>query len=145
MDLVFLDANVLFSAAYRPDAGILQLWKLPAVELISSSYAVEEARRNVDDPRQGQRLDGLVSGLRLIDSVPDRPLPAGIDLPEKDRPILLAALAAGATHLVTGDLTHFGALFGTRVESMLVLTPARYLAVPIPSGRLVSGTRASRR
>jgi len=28
MDRLFLDAHVLFSAAYRPNAGLLKLWKL---------------------------------------------------------------------------------------------------------------------
>jgi len=28
MDRLFLDANVLFSAVYRPNPGLLKLWKL---------------------------------------------------------------------------------------------------------------------
>jgi hypothetical protein len=31
-----------------------------------------------------------------------------LDLPAKDQPIWSAALAAGATHLLTGDLRDFG-------------------------------------
>jgi len=76
-----------------------------------------------------ERLLGLVAKLRLLESTPDRPLPTGITLPEKDRPILLAALAAGASHLLTGDVTHFGRLYGTCVEGVLVLPPGRYLAI----------------
>jgi uncharacterized protein len=49
MDRLFLDANVLFSAAYRPDAGLLQLWKLEDVALCSSHYAAEEARLNLSE------------------------------------------------------------------------------------------------
>lgn len=47
MDRVFLDANVLYSAAYSRDAGLQRLWKLPQVELLTSAYAVGEARRNL--------------------------------------------------------------------------------------------------
>jgi hypothetical protein len=36
MDIVFLDANVLFSAAYRLEAKFLILWRMPDVRLISS-------------------------------------------------------------------------------------------------------------
>jgi hypothetical protein len=31
MDIVFLDANVLFSAAYRREAKFLILWRMPDV------------------------------------------------------------------------------------------------------------------
>ena len=52
MDRLFLDANVLFSAAYRIDAGLLQLWKLKNVTLCSSRYALEEARINLANEDQ---------------------------------------------------------------------------------------------
>ncbi|MFQ5690764.1 MAG: DNA-binding protein [Gemmatimonadota bacterium] len=127
MDLLFLDANLLFSAAYRDDAGVQRLWKLSGVDLLSSAYAVDEASRNLSDRVSRERLRRLVRRLQLVEGVPDRPLPRGIRLPEKDRPILLGALAGGATHLVTGDVTHFGPYFGSEVESLRILTPARYL------------------
>ena len=47
-----------------------------------------------------------------------------VDLPPKDRPILTAALRAGASHLVTGDLTHFGRYLGRSVQGTRILTPA---------------------
>lgn len=56
MDRLFLDANVLFSAAYRPDAGLLQLWKIKNVILCSSAYALEEARINLEEENQRARL-----------------------------------------------------------------------------------------
>ncbi len=52
MDLVFLDANILFSAAYRSDAGLKRLWKLPGARMITSAYAIEETYRNLDYPKQ---------------------------------------------------------------------------------------------
>ena len=59
MDRLFLDANVLFSAAYRPSAGLLQLWKLRNVILCSSRYALEEARINLTEDAQRRRLTRL--------------------------------------------------------------------------------------
>lgn len=46
-DRLFLDANVLFSAAYREDAGVAFLWSLDDVVLSTSSYAIEEAERSL--------------------------------------------------------------------------------------------------
>jgi predicted nucleic acid-binding protein len=101
MDRLFLDANVLFSAAYRPGAGLLRLWNLPKVILCSSRYALEEARANLSTDSQRSRLATLSAALELFESESGE-LPAGVSLPDKDAPILLAAIAARATHLITG-------------------------------------------
>ena len=127
MDRVFLDANVLFSAAYRQDAGLRRFWRLPRVQLVSSRYALEEARANLARPEQRQRLEQLAAGVEITPALTPGELPKGIRLPDKDVPILLAAIAAQATHLVTGDLSHFGPLYGKRVQGVLVLTPGEYL------------------
>jgi predicted nucleic acid-binding protein len=128
VDRVFLDANVLFSAAYRRDAGLRRLWMLPGVELLTSAYALEEARRNLAQRGQRARLTWLMRALTIVAEPVERPLPEGVDLPAKDRPILLAALDAQATHLLTGDVSHFGRHFGRAVEGVLILPPAAYLA-----------------
>ena len=39
MDRVFIDANVLFSAAYDPTSRIAGLFRLPRTELVTSRYA----------------------------------------------------------------------------------------------------------
>ena len=124
MHRVFLDANVLFSAAYRADSGLLRLWALPGVTLLTSSYAREEARVNLAARDQLARLNKLLEEMEIVDRLAQ--LPTHIKLPEKDQPILQAALAAGATHLLTGDKRDFGHLFGKRVEGVLILLPAEY-------------------
>jgi len=126
MDRLFLDANILFSAAYRPAAGLAQLWRLEDVVLCSSWYAVEEARINLAENAQRRRLARLVKHLELFDAGP-RELPSGVSLPEKDVPILFAAMEAHATHLITGDVRHFGPYFGKQIEGILVLLPGEYL------------------
>jgi len=126
MDRLFLDANVLFSAAYRPNAGLLAFWKLRNVALCSSHYALEEARINLSEEPQKRRLTRLAKRLELFDVTGGDP-PRGISLPAKDLPILFAAIAARATHLITGDLRHFGAYFGKTIGGILIVTPSAYL------------------
>lgn len=126
MDRVFLDANVLFSAAYRPDAGLLKLWKLK-VKLISSAYSVEEALVNLKQNEQCDRLESLVKDIVVIEGHREVVLPTEVELPEKDRPILMAAINAKATHLLTGGVTHFGKLFGKKVSGVTILLPGDYL------------------
>jgi predicted nucleic acid-binding protein len=124
VDRLFLDANVLFSAAYRPAAGIARLWKFKDVKLLTSAYAAEEARINLSEREQQHRLADLLETVRIVTDI--SPLPRGVILPEKDRPILQAALHARATHLLTGDKQHFGQYFGRRLGGVLVLPPAEY-------------------
>lgn len=126
MDRLFLDANVLFSAAYRPDARLLDLWELQQVILCSSAYAAEEARRNLTDEDQRIRLTQLSHSLELFEAG-ETSLPRGILLPEKDRPILLAAIEARATHLLTGDARHFHAYFGRKIGGIAIVRPREYL------------------
>ena len=128
MDRLFLAANILFSAAYRPDAGVTRLWLLTDPVLLTSDYAIEETRRNLSEPSQLERLNEL---LQSVESSPatslDPTLRADIELREKDWPILGGAVAARATHLITGDLRDFGPYFGTKLLGVMILRPADYL------------------
>ena len=108
---LFLDANVLFTAAHNPsgkaaliiDLGVQGNW-----EIVSCSYAIEEARRNISIkfPDYLERFETLVS---TIMNVPSRSgLSCPVPLAEKDRPILEAGTHCKATHLLTGDIKDFG-------------------------------------
>ena len=126
MHRLFLDANILFSAAYRQDSGLVQLWKLKDTSLCSSRYALEEARINLEGNEQRLRLEKLARKVYLFDAA-TRELPAGFSLSEKDVPIFLAAIEARATHLITGDIRHFGPYFGKQIQGMLILPPSDFL------------------
>lgn len=128
-DRVFLDANVLFSAAYTDDSRLQELWRLPEVELFTSAFALEEARRNLQlhNPEAVAILDRLVTGLTVTPEVAVGALPDEVELLEKDRPILLAAIVSGCSHLLTGDKRHFGSLYGRKIQGVLIMTPAQYL------------------
>lgn len=128
MDRLFLDANVLFSAAYRPDAGLRRLWEVAGVELITSVYAEEEARRNLETPAQHATLDELLRHVKVLVFQPGSSLlPSGFELPDNDRPIMEAAIFSQATHLLTGDMKAFGAYYGRTLAWVLILPPAAYL------------------
>jgi predicted nucleic acid-binding protein len=127
---VFLDANVVFSAAYRLTSRLNSLWLLQSVELVTSYLAAEEARRNlrVHKPDALARLESLLDSITTI-SISDSTvsIPDGIVLAEKDVHILAGAISSGCTHLITGDNQHFGHLFGHTVSGVKVVTPAQYL------------------
>jgi len=119
---LFLDANVLFSAAHNArgkaaflfDAAELGHW-----QLLSSTHAIEEARRNIalNYPLCGERLEVLLNEVTVTPQPATSLLPE-IALPEKDLPLLLAACAAGASHLLTADLKHFGPYMNRPLESL---------------------------
>ncbi|MBM4032062.1 MAG: type II toxin-antitoxin system VapC family toxin [Planctomycetes bacterium] len=130
MDQLFLDANVLFAAAYKADSGLRRLWELPDTELWSSDYAVWEALANLsaERPDQVPELKRLAGLLRLhTGPLEQTGLPEEQRLPAKDRPILQAAFHVKATHLITNDRTHFGPFLGCRVGGVLILRPSEYL------------------
>jgi len=131
VDRVFLDANVLFSAAYAPDSGLSQLWQRKNARLIASGYVIEEALRNLDDAAARDRLEALLGGVEQVgDPSAALDLEMEKELPENDRPVLRAAMAAGATHLLSGDRRAFGSWYGKRLAGVLILRPGEYLLNP---------------
>jgi uncharacterized protein len=127
LDRLFLDANVLFSAAYRSNSGVRRLWALTGVDLVTSTYTAEEARRNLADKSQGLALEGLLDRVEVVGQPPILEEFRESGLPEKDLLVLAAAVEAGVTHLITGDQRHFGVFFGKELCGVMVLRPAAYL------------------
>lgn len=132
MDRVFLDANVIFSAGYKP-TGLRKLWDLPDVMLVSSNYAVREAEVNLERirPEAMAELSALLERVKIYPTPRLSPLPTMVNLVEKDMPILQGAITVRATHLLTGDVKHFGHLFGTSCAGVLVLPPSEYLRTKV--------------
>lgn len=127
-EVLFLDANILFSAAYREKSGLLRLWEIKSVKLVSSTYAIEEATRNLDMPLQKERLGKLLVRLdRIFPFHADIDLPKSITIREKDKPILLSAISAKADFLITGDVRDFGKFYGQKIRGVTVLPPSEYL------------------
>ena len=76
-------------------------------------------------------MEELLGSVEIVPTAapPDHPLFSALELPDKDRPILLAAIGVGATHLLTGDFRHFGPLYGKKIEEVLILSPGEYLSL----------------
>jgi predicted nucleic acid-binding protein len=131
---LFLDANVLFTAAHNPAgkaALVIELGAKGRWEVVSSSYAVEEARRNISAkfPAADKRLEELVGTVTVIASGLGRDCP--LPLPAKDRPIMESAIRVQATHLLTGDMKDFGPFMNKPKKSagIVIQTVAEFLAL----------------
>ncbi len=126
---IFLDANILFSAA-RADGAVRRLLALAEAaghELWADAYVFEEARRNLaaKTPSGLPVLNAMTTRIKIGGmSTSNSILPDAVSLPEKDRPVLAAAIYHHCDILVTGDRTHFGPLYGKSIQGVTVLSPA---------------------
>jgi predicted nucleic acid-binding protein len=126
---LFLDANVLLSAAHSPSgraAALLRLARAGHCRLVTSRHAIEEAARNLAVKAPDREPD-LAAALAAVDTVTEAAprivsWAAASGLPECDAPVLAAAVTARADLLVTGDRSHFGHLFGERVGGVEVVS-----------------------
>jgi len=126
-DRVFLDANILFSLA-DGSTGLLFLWELRETgmcELIASQYVIEEAKRNLDHQEHIKTLNRYLTKARIVPEA-DPSIPRPIDLPEKDIPVLMAAICAKANYLITGDIMHFGKYYGQKIMGTTICRPREY-------------------
>ena len=125
---LFLDANILYSAAWKDDAAAKLLFDLAAAgwrSLTTSHLAQEEAIRNLSIKRPEQ--------LTILEQLIKKPSPtaeprkkhlelaARHGLPDKDVPILAAALLSRVDLLVTGDRRDFGHLYGHTIQEVEVV------------------------
>jgi predicted nucleic acid-binding protein len=131
---VFLDANVLFSAALNPGTrahDLLEMARSGGPALLTPAYAVEEAERNLLSKAAHalHRLPAVLRALTVVGPPPARLLAWAErqGLPAKDAPTLAAAVAARADLLLAGDRRHFGHLFGRTLESVTDLDLAEAL------------------
>ena len=133
---VFLDANILFSAALphsRMRAFLDVVFK--EAECVTNAYAAEEARRNLElkSPGSLRALDSLLKRCKLIPAVV-----TDLDVPlaSKDLPTLGGAVAGKAAHLLTGDQQDFGAYFGKTIQGVKVVSPKLLADELVRHGRL---------
>ena len=119
---VFLDANVLFSAA-APESATRRLLNaiLTHASAVVNRHVWEEATRNVAAKRPV-----LLSGLRELErrlEFASRFSRAGLSsLPEKDQPVIRGATGSRCTHLWTSDRRHFGAYYGQTIQGTRIVS-----------------------
>lgn len=114
---VFLDANILFSAA-KSDGAVRQLLTRLASDghqCMADTYVLAEARRNLltKETAAMSALDELLQRIP-IHPVPSRSAPISEIswLPDTDQPVLGAAIRLRCNVLLTNDRTHFGKGYG---------------------------------
>ena len=119
---LFLDANVLFSAA-NADSAIARFLHLLREKhsLVTSAYAYAEAERNIALKRP-KWMEGFRHAMAGVTLVPDMPLRIDVTLADKDRPILGSAIASGCDYLLTGDKKDFGHLYGKAFGGVTVVS-----------------------
>ena len=127
---IFLDANILFSAA-RADAAmreLLQILQSAGHALVADAYVVTEAQRNLAAKESAQSLTDLETLLKVVEVASarqQRSASVADWLPAKDQPVLLAAIGLKCDFLVTGDKTHFGSGYGSVFDGVTVCSPAQ--------------------
>lgn len=127
---IFLDANVLFSAARgtgSPLHGFFRLAEAGVCELVASPFVLDEARRNMarKHPAQAPELEQLIARIAVCREAGAEELlwARSTGLPEKDAPILAAATRARADILVTGDRKDFGGFYERTLRGVEILPP----------------------
>ena len=120
---IFLDANILFSAALpqsRMRAFLETIFE--CAECFTNDYAVAEARRNLElkFPAQLRQLDFI---LKKCELVPALVVELEVELKSKAVPILAGAIAGKAAHLLTGDEKDFGKFYGKIIQGVNVVSP----------------------
>jgi predicted nucleic acid-binding protein len=130
---VFLDANVLFTAAHNSRgkaAFVIELGAAGHFSLFTSDAAREEAERNLAAkyPESLPLLAALLGRITPVVADLSAPFPDG--LAAKDAVIFQAAVSCRATHFLTGDLQHLGPVMNQpdMAYSITVQTVAEFLA-----------------
>jgi predicted nucleic acid-binding protein len=129
LKIMFFDANVLISAAWREGCEVAQIWQMEGIRFITSNYVMGEVQRNLLQVSQIERLRGLMRSVQIVffDNLPE--IPEVLVVPEKDRPVLAGAIQAQADYLVSGDKKHFGPLYGKTICGVRITAPTELLTV----------------
>jgi predicted nucleic acid-binding protein len=118
---IFLDSNVLFTAAHNPEGKaslVIELAAAGNLEVVTGAYCLAEARLNLErkHPAAIGRLSEILRTVRLVPDVAGER--CALSLHEKDRPVFASAQRCKATHFLTGDRRHFGLYRNKPKETM---------------------------
>ena len=118
---LFLDSNVLFTAAHNPEGKASLVIELSAPggwEVVTSAYCLAEARLNLErkHPAALRRLSEVLGTVRLVPDVAGERCTLSVS--EKDRPVFASAQRCKATHFLTGDRRHFGPYMNIPKDTM---------------------------
>jgi len=129
---LFFDTSVILSATASSRGAsrwILEEYSIYKWQLLSANYCKEETLHNLE--KVGENAREIFSSLiepsikwKADTWVADYPL---LFPKAKDRPVVLAALAAEADYLITLDRNDFHGLLGNFVYSVSIRTPGDFL------------------
>ena len=137
---VFLDANVIFSAALGGESFVM-LWealRCGVITVCTTPQCVDEARRNLTRKRPAAlaRLEATFLDVTIVSAPLKMVAWAQGQLPEDDAWVLAGAVEAGANVLLTGNTRHFGSMMARGDLPLRVRTVRAYLDELIADGRL---------
>ncbi len=132
---IFLDANVLFAAAYSRKGGsfeVINLAKKKKVKIFTSRLAIKEAEKNLREKAGDHEIDQFYTSLSEIDVTL-----INIDsfrskgkygelTGEKDAPILAAAIKSGSKFLITLDKKHLLSI-ALEFKRITIVTPGDFI------------------
>ena len=133
---IFLDANILFSAADPVSATRRVLEALlEHGEAVTSPHAVEEAGRNLEIKRPQCVADfkKLLERLHTTHAFADL-TDSHIPFSKEDIAVLGSAIGTRCTHFWTGDKCHFNKLYGKTVEGVMIVDGIRLVDMLIELG-----------
>lgn len=134
---IFLDANILFSAARADGAMRMLLGLLHSRRhmLIASPSVLIETTRNLErkaTPIARSALLAIESTLEISSREHGNGSATHTAwLPAKDRHVLATAIALKCDVLITGDKIHFGSGYGERFGNVLILSPRMAGEMPL--------------
>ena len=133
---LFLDANVVFSAAHRAEGRAQEIIALAVASkciVVTSRHALDEARRNLERKSRGfeARLAALLDRVELVVEAPATIVEwaRSEGLPNQDASVLAAAVHAKADLLVTGDRRDFGRFYDQTLRGVQVVALVRALDI----------------
>jgi hypothetical protein len=131
---IFLDANILFSAAnHLSKTRKLLIAASRYADLITGFHPHEEAIRNLllKSPAHSSGLEDLRKYVKISNAFYN---PGIQNLPEQDIPVLAGAIGAKCLFLWTSDKRHFGKLYGTKVHEVTVISSQMLVDLLIEKG-----------
>lgn len=132
---VFIDSSVLFAAVLSPGGGsfrILREARGRRIALLVSSYVLDEVEGALQEKRPEVLRNFHIFSLHFPIEVAGYPSKSVVRkylnlLPSEDAPILAAAVAAGATHLLTLDRKHFLIPLKDVELPLAIMTPGDFI------------------
>ena len=124
MSSVFLDANILLSAA--KSRGVIHNYLLQwagVASFVTSERVYGEVERNILK-KYPQHFEELARVMGNVSRVADaNNIEDFLMIHQKDRHVIAAAVKAKADYLLTGDVKDFGKFFGKKLSGVMVMSP----------------------